>query len=251
MGGLLEVEGLSQSFGGLKVLDGISFRLEAGQKVGLIGPNGAGKTTLLNVLSGLQSFQSGRIYFTGKEVTGAPSHARASLGLARSFQMNALFPNLNLITNVLLAIQGTETARFQMLRPITAYEDHATKAKELLELMNLWEKRHAPITALSHGEQRQVEIMLSLASRPKLIMLDEPNAGLSTAETASLIEVIRNLGEDITVFFSAHDMDMVFDLAEWVMVLYYGQILAQGTPEEIRNDPKVIQIYLGAEEANA
>lgn len=248
---LLQIEELSQSFGGLKVLDGISFSLEAGQKVGLIGPNGAGKTTLLNVLSGLQSFQRGRIHFQGQEITNMPPYGRASLGLARSFQLNTLFPNLSLLTNVLLAIQGTKSTHFQMLKPITAYKDNFARAKELLELMGLWEKRDDIIATLSHGEQRQVEILLTLASQPKLIMLDEPNAGLSSTETAVLIEIIRNLREDITVFFSAHDMDMVFDLAEQVIVLYYGQIIAQGVPEEIRNDPKVMQIYLGIREKNA
>lgn len=248
---LLQVEELSQSFGGLKVLDGVSFSLEAGQKVGLIGPNGAGKTTLLNVLNGLQPFQSGRIYFLGQEITNMPPYGRASLGLARSFQLNTLFPNLSLLTNVLLAIQGTQTVRFQMFRPITAYGDNFARAKELLGLMDLWEKRDSVIATLSHGEQRQVEILLALASQPKLIMLDEPNAGLSSAETAVLIETIRNLSGDITVFFSAHDMDFVFALAERVMVLYYGQIIAQGIPEEIRGDPKVMQIYLGTREENA
>jgi branched-chain amino acid transport system ATP-binding protein len=248
---LLQVENLSQSFGGLKVLDGISFSLESGQKVGLIGPNGAGKTTLLNVLSGLQPFQSGRIHFVGHEITRMPACSRVSLGLARSFQMNTLFPNLNLLTNVLLAIQGTKTVRFQMLRPLTAYKDNLARAQELLELMDLWDKRDCLIANLSHGEQRQVEILLTLASQPKLIMLDEPNAGLSSAETTALIEIIRNLGEDITVFFSAHDMDLVFDLAERVMVLYYGQIIAQGNPKEIRSDSKVMQIYLGTGEEHA
>lgn len=248
---LLQIEELSQSFGGLKVLDGVSFSLEAGQKVGLIGPNGAGKTTLLNVLSGLQSFQSGRIHFQGQEITNMPPHGRASLGLARSFQLNTLFPNLSLLTNVLLAVQGTKSTRFQMLKPITAYKDNFARAKELLGLMGLWEKRDDIIATLSHGEQRQVEILLTLASQPKLIMLDEPNAGLSSTETTVLIEIIRNLREDITVFFSAHDMDLVFALAERVIVLYYGQIIAQGVPEEIRNDPKVMQIYLGIREKNA
>ncbi len=248
---LLQVENLSQSFGGLKVLDGISFRLEAGQRVGLIGPNGAGKTTLLNVLSGLQSFQSGRIHFVEREITKTPPYVRTCLGLARSFQLNTLFPNLSLLTNVLIAIQGAKNARFQMLRPLTAYKDNLARAQKLLELMDLWDKRDYLIANLSHGEQRQVEILLTLASQPKLIMLDEPNAGLSSAETTALIETIRNLSEDITVLFSAHDMDLVFSLAERVMVLYYGQIIAQGTPEEIRSDPKVMQIYLGTGEKHA
>jgi len=248
---VLEVEDISQSFGGLKVLEGISFRLEAGERVGLIGPNGAGKTTLINVLSGLLPCQSGQIHLLGQDVTHMPPHRRTSLGLARSFQINTLFPNLSLLNNVLLAVQGTKPARFQMLRSISAYGDNFARAKELLELVGLWEKRDDLITALSHGQQRQVEILLALGSQPKLLMLDEPSAGLSTAETAGFIDMMHGLMGDTTLFFCAHDMDLVFALAERVMVLYYGGIIAQGTPKEIQNNPEVREIYLGMQAESA
>jgi branched-chain amino acid transport system ATP-binding protein len=248
---VLEVENVSQSFGGLKVLMNVSFRMEAGERVGLIGPNGAGKTTLLNVLSGHLACQNGRIHLLGQEVTHMPSYGRISLGLARSFQVNTLFPNLSLLNNVLLAVQGTKPARFQMLRSITAYGDNFARAKELLELVGLWEKRDDLITAVSHGEQRQVEILLALASEPKLLMLDEPSAGLSAAETAGFIDMMRGLTAGITLFFCAHDMEVLFALAERVMVLYYGGIIAQGTPEEIKKDPKVREIYLGMQGESA
>lgn len=243
----LKVENLSHSFGGLRVLEDISFSVESGEKAGLIGPNGAGKTTLFNVLTGLLSPTAGRIYILGQEVTGLPSYKRVSLGLARSFQINTLFPNLTLLHNVLLAIQGVRLSRFQMIRPLSAYKDMLAKAQELLELIGLWEKREALIGTLAYGEQRQVEILLALASKPKLLLLDEPSAGLTSGETTNLIDMIRNLIGDTTVFFCAHDLDLVFSLAQRVMVLYYGQIIAQGTPEEIQNDSKVRQIYLGVE----
>lgn len=244
---VLKVDNLSHSFGGLRVLEDISFSVEAGERLGLIGPNGAGKTTLFNVLTGLLPTMAGRIYILGQEVTNMPSHRRVSLGLARSFQINTLFLNLSLLSNVLLAIQGIRTSRFQMIRPLTAYKDMLAKAQELLELMGLWEKRDALISTLSYGEQRLAEILLALASKPKLLLLDEPSSGLTSGETTNLIDTIRNLVGDTTVFFCAHDLDLVFALAERVMVLYYGQIIAQGTPEEIQADPKVREIYLGVE----
>ncbi len=244
---ILEVEKVAQNYGGLKVLMDISFRLTAGERVALIGPNGAGKTTLFNVLSGFVPLSAGKISFLGREITQLPPEARASLGLARSFQISSLFPQLSVLTNVLLAIHGIQPARYHLFRSIRAYKDDLLRARELLELVDLWGKRDSLISALGHGEQRQMEIILSLASRPKLLLLDEPSAGLSTGESDKLIEMIHDLVADTTVLLTAHDTDLVFTLAERVMVLYYGEIIAQGTPEEIQNDPKVREIYLGSE----
>jgi branched-chain amino acid transport system ATP-binding protein len=152
------------------------------------------------------------------------------------------------LTHVLLAIQGVQPTRYHMFRSITAYRDNLAKARELLELVDLWEKRDSLVCALGHGEQRQMEIILSLASKPKLLLLDEPSAGLTAGESDKLIDMIHSLVADTTVLLTAHDTDLVFELAERVMVLYYGEIIAQGTPEEIQNDPKVREIYLGREE---
>lgn len=242
---VLKVENLAQSFGGLQVLQGLSFSLKAGEKVALIGPNGAGKTTLINILNGLIRPKTGRIYLLGHDITNLPPHARVSLGLARSFQIIRLFPHLTLLTNVLLAIQGVQTTRYQMIRPITAYANSLIRARELLELVNLWEERDSPTTALGYGQQRQVEIILALASKPKLLLLDEPSAGLTRGESENLIDMIHNLVADDTVLLSDHDMELVFRLADRVMVLHYGQIIADGAPEEVQADPRVRQIYLG------
>ena len=245
---VLKVENLGQHYGGLQVLFDLSFSLESGERVALIGPNGAGKTTLLNVLTGFVPPAKGRISFLDRDVTAMPSHRRVFLGLARSFQLNTLFPHLSLLINVLLAIQGVQTTRYRWFRPITAYKDNLKKVQELLELVGLWDVRDSPVAALGYGQQRLVEIILALASKPKLLFLDEPSAGLSSGESSHVIDMIQSLTENTTVFFSAHDLDLVFTLADRVMVLYYGKIIAQGTPEEIQNDPKVREIYLGSEE---
>lgn len=243
----LDIRNLSQSYGGVEVLQEISFSLVAGEKVGLIGPNGAGKSTLLNVLCGLVPQKAGRIYLDGHDISYMPTHRRASLGMGRSFQINRLFPSLTVIMNVLLAIQGTRRSRFQMFRPITAYPDTSTQARELLELIGLWELSAQHVSTLSFGQQRLLEILLALVSKPKLLLMDEPSAGLTRAETDSLVDIIRNLVGGTTVFFCAHDMDLVFALADRVVVLYEGGIISQGTPEQIQKDPKVREIYLGIE----
>jgi len=244
---VLKIENLEQSYGGLSILEGISFSVKAGERKALIGPNGAGKTTLFNVLCGFTPPKAGRIQLFDRDITHASPNKRTALGLARSFQITTLFPPLSLLNNVLLAIHGIQTSRFQMFRPITAYKDNMARAQELLETVDLWDKRDSPISELAHGQQRQVEIILALASKPKLLLLDEPNAGLTRAESDSLIDFINNLLGETTVLLTAHDMDLVFKLSQQIMVLYYGKIIAEGTPEQIQTDPKVREIYLGVE----
>ena len=248
---VLKVEHLFQSYGGLSVLADISFTVGSGEKLAIIGPNGAGKTTLFNVLSGFVPPLAGRIHLMGTDVTAMPSHRRAALGLARSFQINSLFPKLSLLHNVLLAIQGVQAIRYRMIRAITSYKENLAKAQELLELVDLWGEKDSPVWLLSHGQQRQVEIILALASKPRVLLLDEPSAGLTAAESVNLGRIIQNLMGETTVFFCAHDLDLVFSLAERVVVLYYGQLVAQGTPEEIQLDRKVREIYLGTEGEHA
>lgn len=244
----LRVEHLSKDFGGVHAVCDVSMSVEAGERLAIIGPNGAGKTTLFNLLNGQLPPTNGRVYLFGQETTHMAAHRCAHLGIARSFQATTLFLNLTVLDNILLALQGTRPSRFQMFRSATAYEHLYTKARELLDSMDLWEKRNDPVHAVSYGEQRKLEIALSLASEPKLLLLDEPSTGLTTAESAEVISMIRNLGKDITVILVAHDMDLVFGVAERIIVLHYGEIIAEGTPEEISTDSRVKEIYMGAEE---
>jgi branched-chain amino acid transport system ATP-binding protein len=244
---ILKVENLSKSFGGLHILQDICFSAEAGAKIALIGPNGAGKSTLFNVLGGQLPASHGHIYLAGKEITNLTPERRLHLGLARSFQINNLFFNLSLLDNLLLAVYGAEHSHFQMFRPLEKRSDLLDSAKKLLESMGLWERRFDTLATLSYGDQRLVELAFALASKPKVMLLDEPSAGLPTAEAANFANTIRVLLGDTTLIFCAHDMDLVFNLAEKIMVLYFGEILAQGLSQEIRANPRVQEIYLGSE----
>ncbi len=244
----LRIEELSKNFGGVQALKGVSFTVEAGERLAIIGPNGAGKTTLFNLLNGQEKLTAGRIYFFGQEITTMPTHSRVHLGQGRCFQLTSLFPKLTVLDNTLLAIQGTKPSRFQLFRSVTAYKHLFTKAQELLEAMDLWEKRDELVRTLGYGEQRRLEIALSLASEPKLLLLDEPSSGLTTAESADIVTMIRNLGTEVTVVVVAHDMDLVFGLADRIMVFHYGEVIADGTPEEIQTNPRVKEIYMGVEE---
>lgn len=244
----VRVEELSKDFGGVHALRNIAFCVEVGERLVIIGPNGAGKTTLFNLINGQLSATGGRIYLHGQEVTGMAIDRRAHLGLARSFQAANLFSNLKVIDNALLALQGTQSFRFQMFRSIMAYTDIFAKAQELLETVGLWEKRDELVKDLGHGEQKKLEIALSVSSEPKLLLLDEPTAGLTAAESSEVVDMIHNLGIDITVLIVAHDMDLVFGVADRIIVLHYGEIIAEGTPEEIQANSRVKEIYMGIEE---
>jgi len=241
----LSVEGLYKDFGGVRALQNVSFSVGVGERLAIIGPNGAGKTTLFNILDGQLVANSGRVFFFGQDITHLPAYSRAHLGLARSFQLTALFLNLTVLNNILLALHGTSRSRFGVFHSITSYQHLCDEAHELLDLMGLWEKRYELVEAISYGEQRKLEIALSLAAKPKLLLLDEPSCGLTTAESDDIITRISELGSDVTVVLVAHDMDLVFGVAERVIVLHYGEIIVEGTCDEIRCDSRVAEIYLG------
>jgi branched-chain amino acid transport system ATP-binding protein len=224
----------------------VSLAVRPGERRALIGPNGAGKTTLFNLISGSLPVSTGAISFFGRDVTGAPTYRRAAQGLARTFQITNLFADLTVLDNCLLAIQALTRARFAMLRPLTAFRDLHAAALASLEAVGLGAVGDVPVRNLSHGEQRQLEIALALAGKPRVLLLDEPTAGLSPAESRLMADLLARLDPAITVLMIEHDMDIALELSAQVTVLHYGRVIADGSREEIRADPQVREIYLGA-----
>ncbi len=246
---ILRAESLSKSFGGLKAVDNISFSVEKGERVVILGPNGAGKSTLLNLIDGQLTVSRGRLFFIDQDITDISQHKRVHLGISRSYQINKLFFSLSVKENLILSIQGITASRFQMFRPLSSYKHLHNKADYLLEMMGLYEKRNEPADNLSYGEQRKLEIALSLAPEPKLLILDEPNCGLTATESADIMGIIDKLGADITVMMITHDIDLVFDdLVSRVIVLHHGQLIADGAVEQIQNNKKVREVYIGFKE---
>lgn len=243
----LRIENVTKHFGGVTALKKVSFAIEAGERFGVIGPNGSGKTTLLNVISGVLRPSSGRIYLFSREATNEPLHAFVHLGLARTFQLNSLFLPLTIYDNVLLAIQGTQGFRYKMLRPLIAYGNLFDQAKRVLNRWGLWEKRNEPVKDLSYGEQRRLELVLGLVSDPKVILLDEPTAGLSLDEITMFTNFMQELSSDITVIIVEHNLDALFQLSKQIMVLNHGEIVAIGDKESVKTNQRVREVYLGTE----
>jgi branched-chain amino acid transport system ATP-binding protein len=223
----------------------VTFEVAAGEHLAIIGPNGAGKTTLFNLFSGQLTPTAGRVIFFSQDITNLPTHHRIHLGMSRSFQIASLFLKLSVLQSMRLALQGIRPSRFQMFRSAASYKNILAKAEELLRSMDLWEKRNVPVNAISYGEQRKLEIALSLATEPKLLLLDEPSSGLTADESADITGRIRNLGTNITVILVAHDMDLVFGVAQRIIVLHYGELILDGSCDKVRTDPKVKEIYMG------
>ena len=223
----------------------MTLSLRPGERRALIGPNGAGKTTLFNLISGTLPVSGGAISLFGQDVTRAPAHRRAALGLARTFQITNLFPDLTVRENCLLAVQALSPVKFSMFRPLSAYGALRARAHATLEAVGLDSVADARVNVLSHGEQRQLEIALALAARPRVLLLDEPTAGLSPAESRLMAQLIAGLDPAITVLMIEHDMDIALELSPQVTVLHYGRVIADGSREEIRADPQVREIYLG------
>jgi branched-chain amino acid transport system ATP-binding protein len=245
----LRVEGLSKNFGGVEALKDVTFAVESGEKLAIIGPNGAGKTTLLNVVNGQLSANSGHMYFMGRDITHLSVYKRAHLGIARAFQSSTLFPSMSVLNNILLAIHGMKPSRLHTFRHFNTYYEYTSEAERYLKSANLWENRDKVVNDLSHGEQKRLEIAMSLASEPKLLLLDEPSSGLTAGESADVATIIRSLGADVTIIIVGHDMDLVFGLADHIMVLHYGEIICHGTPKEVQCNTKVMEIYTGTEES--
>ena len=242
----LRLEGVSKWFGGLRAVDGVELAVRPGERRALIGPNGAGKTTLFNLIAGVLPPSAGRITLFGEDVTRLAQHRRARLGLTRTFQITNLFPSLSVLQNVLLAAQALTRAKFSMLRPLEGFADVHARAREALAAVGLGDRAGRTVRQLSHGEQRQLEIAMALAGRPRVLLLDEPAAGLSQAEAQLMTALLRELDPAITLLIIEHDMDIALQIARHVTVLHYGRVIADGTRDEVRASPLVQEIYLGA-----
>jgi branched-chain amino acid transport system ATP-binding protein len=242
---VLELKGLSKSFGGLHAVQGVNLKVFPGDRKAIIGPNGAGKTTLFNVITGVLPATSGNVLLFGENITGWPSHRRTALGMARTFQITNLFPKLTVLDNVLLAVKGLRRSKFVMWRPLSSYLDVHDKARRLLESAGYWDRRDVEVRNLSHGERRQVEVVLGLASDPKILLLDEPAAGLASGESQEMTAFLKRLDPELAILLIEHDMDVVFDFAEHISVLHFGQVVEEGATQSIRGSGKVQEIYLG------
>jgi branched-chain amino acid transport system ATP-binding protein len=244
----LIVTDVSQNFGGLQAVANVSFAVEAGERRLMIGPNGAGKTTLFNMLSGALAVSSGSVILFGRDITRVPAHARARMGLARTFQITNLFPRLSVLENVLLALVPIEDGAQSLLRPLRANHALLHRANALLDEWGLGAIAGKAAKEIAYGQQRQVDLILAMAARPKVLLLDEPTAGLSAAEVVRVVGMIRSLSREITILMIEHDMDVAFEIADRITVLHQGNLIAEGGVEVIRNHPQVREIYLGVDE---
>jgi branched-chain amino acid transport system ATP-binding protein len=240
---LLKTELLSVRFGGLSALSEVNFEVGRNEVRAVIGPNGAGKSTFFNCLTGVLCPTSGRIIFDGEEITGLRSNLISQKGVARSYQITNILPNATALENVRIAVQSRRHA-WNMVSHHSAFADINRKAEAALQSVGLFDKAHVPAANLSHGEQRNLEIGIALATEPKLLCLDEPTAGMSAAETGETKELIRRIAKDLTILIVEHDMEVVMELCHRITVLHYGRILAEGTPEEIQENPRVQEVYL-------
>lgn len=243
----LILQDLSKSFGGLIAVDHVNLEIRLRERRAIIGLNGAGKTTLFNLICGEITPSGGKITHLGKDVTWLPVHKRTALGIVRTFQITNLFPNLTVLQNLRLAAQGVERTKYVMHRPISSFLHLDEQSQKILAEVGLWEKRDVLVKNLSHGEQRQIEISMALIGQPRLLLLDEPTAGLSPAETLSFAAMLKKLDPDMTILLIEHDMDVAFTFADHISVLHQGSLVTSGKKEEVKANPIVQEIYLGAE----
>jgi branched-chain amino acid transport system ATP-binding protein len=242
---ILRVRGLSKSFGGLAAVDNVDLEVGVGELHAVIGPNGAGKTTLINLLSGELPASSGDIFFRGDEISRLAPEKRARLGIGRSYQKTNIFLGFSALENCRLAVQAREPRPLNWLRDARSYAGVISQARRALDAVGLAERADEAALALSHGEQRQLEIAMCLASEPRLLLLDEPLAGMGMEESLKMVQLIGRLGENHAILLVEHDMDAVFQLAKVLTVMVDGKVLASGTPEEIRANRNVQAVYLG------
>jgi branched-chain amino acid transport system ATP-binding protein len=240
---ILRTESLSIRFGGLTALSGVNFEVGREEIRAIIGPNGAGKSTFFNCLTGVLHPTSGQIFFNGDDITGLPPDRISRKGIARSYQITNILPNATTLENVRIAAQSRRHG-WNMLRHHDHFRDIIEKAEAVLESVGLIGKADELAANLSHGEQRNLEIGIALATEPELLCLDEPTAGMSAAETHDTMQLVRRIAKNLTILIVEHDMQVVMELAQRITVLHYGQILAEGTPAEIQQNPRVLEVYL-------
>ncbi len=244
---MLELRGVSKRFGGVVATDDVTLDVKRGEVHALIGPNGAGKTTLIGQISGVLPTENGRIVFNESDITRLQAHARVAAGLARSYQITSIFRRFSVLDNLALAVQARSGSSFHFWRPVRAEAALFDEARAIGELIGLREKANQLAATLAHGEQRALEVGLALATRPQLVLLDEPMAGMGPQESARMIELIERIRAQVTVLLVEHDMDAVFRLANRISVLVNGRLIATGAPAAIRADPEVRKAYLGEE----
>jgi branched-chain amino acid transport system ATP-binding protein len=243
---ILQTENLTKSFGALTAVNGVTLSIEAGSLHSIIGPNGAGKTTLFNLLTGTFVPTSGRILLDGKDITGTPAHRVAHLGLARSFQRTNVFPAFSLLDNVWAAAFATGPSWKGLLwKKTDRYTEVTARARQALTDVDLIEKSNKPAREISHGEQRQLELAIALAAAPRVLLLDEPAAGLSPEETRNMVALVRGLKGRYTIVLIEHKMDIIMSVSDRISVMHFGALIAEGTPQEIQKNPEVRRAYLG------
>ncbi len=240
---MLRTEGLTIRFGGLTALNNVNLEVRRGEIRAVIGPNGAGKSTFFNCVTGVLRPTSGRILLNGNDITGQPPNMISRSGIARSYQITNSLPNATALENVRIAAQSRRHG-WNMFRHYTEFRDIIDKAEAVLASVGLASKADELASNLSHGEQRNLEIGIALATEPQLLCLDEPTAGMSAAETQDIMQLVRKIAKDLTVLIVEHDMPLVMELADRITVLHYGQVLAEGPPAEIQNNPRVMEVYL-------
>jgi branched-chain amino acid transport system ATP-binding protein len=245
MTAILKIENLSKDFSGLEVLSGITMEIFQGERHCIIGPNGSGKTTLFNLITGFYRPSRGKIFFSDKNITGWSSHRIAQLGLSRSFQIITIFPKMTVYENVRSAVVSKLNRHFNLTTLLNRDREVEGETDRMVDLLSLTDVRDVPASDLSYGKQRHLELALTMAREPVLVMLDEPTAGLNSEETRKAVQLIRQLAEGRTLVMVEHDMEVVFNLADRITVLDNGQILATGPPNEIRENEKVKKAYLG------
>ena len=246
MEGILETHQLSKSFGALAAVQDVNLRIEAGSLHSVIGPNGAGKTTLFNLLTGTFPPSSGKIFLDQKDITGTPAHRIAHLGLARSFQRTNVFPAFSLLDNVWVAAFATGRSWGGLLfKPANKYPEATERARRALSDVGLEHKAHQVAREISHGEQRQLELAIALAAAPRVLLLDEPAAGLSPEETRRMVSLVRSLKGRYTIVLIEHKIDIIMSVSDRISVMHFGSLIAEGSPEEIQRNPEVRRAYLG------